>query len=326
MVKSLDEINQEFLEGIPETTDVIAPKPASKPIVDCDQWLLGLFDEIKKPVEDSDPDEEFDMMPYSDDTGDTDDAAELPPFLVLDEEPETIGEETSAEVYIAGFPYADVPDQELEALKAEAALRMPESVMAEAAAEKQNIKKQKGAVGKLVADIAFYAVIAFILIATLLYSGKSNTGYHLFGYSGFTVLSGSMQREIPKGSLVITRTAEPETIKIGDDITYIRSDNVTITHRVVDIIENYNNEGQMVFQTQGLENPEPDPDYVYPGNIVGVVKLSIPELGFALNYISENIGLVFILLGGVLVAIIAISKVFSAYRKEDLKLSGAAAS
>jgi len=194
----------------------------------------------------------------------------------------------------------------------------------QAKTEEQQDKDKKKNTGRLVSDVAFYAVIAFILIATLLYSGRAYNGFHIFGYSGFSVLSGSMEREIPQGSLVITKEVKPENIKIGDDITFIRRDNATITHRVVNIIENYEGSGNKVFQTQGLENPEPDPDLVFPGNIIGVVQYTIPGLGFFLNYIADNIGLVFIILGGVLVAVIAISKAFSPSRKEKAKVLEAA--
>jgi len=175
---------------------------------------------------------------------------------------------------------------------------------------------KKKVFAKRMSDVIFYALIAFILITTLLYSGKSNNGFHLFGYSGFTVLTGSMQREIPQGSLVITKEVDPKEIKIGDDITFIRSDSATVTHRVVDIYENYEESGELAFLTQGLENLEPDPDVVFEGNIIGVVKFSIPELGFFLTYVADNIGLVFILLGGILVATIAFSKILSTNRKE----------
>ncbi|MCL2112039.1 MAG: signal peptidase I [Clostridiales bacterium] len=157
-------------------------------------------------------------------------------------------------------------------------------------------------------DIIFYAVIALILVAALLYSGKTNDAYHLFGYSGFTVLSGSMQREIPQGSLVITKQVVPRDIKVGDDITFVRSDNTTVTHRVVAIIRDFEETGRTVFQTQGLENAEPDEEYVHAGNVIGVVKHTIPNLGFLLAYVSENIGLVLLMLGGVLIATIMIGR------------------
>jgi len=157
-------------------------------------------------------------------------------------------------------------------------------------------------------DILFYAVIACILIVTLAFGGETYEGFHLLGYSGFMVLSGSMQREIPEGSLVITKSVDPSVIEIGDDITFVKDDNITVTHRVVNIIEDYQDSGSRGFQTKGLENPNPDSDVVHAGNVIGLVKLSIPELGYILSYASKHIGIVFMILGGILVSTIALSK------------------
>ena len=178
------------------------------------------------------------------------------------------------------------------------------------------LKKSKG---RMVGDILFYTVVVLILLATLVFHNKSNESIQLFDYSAFTVLTGSMEREIPQGSLVITKKVDPNSIKAGDDITFVRSDNATVTHRVINIIENYDDTGVRGFETQGIANPDPDPDIVYAGNLVGVVKLTVPELGFALKYISENIALVFVLLGGVLVTAIAISKLSSGPKKKAPK-------
>jgi len=175
----------------------------------------------------------------------------------------------------------------------------------------------KRRLGKKAADVLFFTVIACVLVATLVAGGKAHDAFHLMGYSGFTVLSGSMQREIPEGSLVITKKVNPAVIKIGDDITFIGGDHVTVTHRVVGIFEDYEGSGSRAFQTQGLENPEPDRDVVYAGNVIGLVELSIPELGYTLNYASEHIGFVFAILCGILVATIALSKVLSSRREES---------
>ena len=162
---------------------------------------------------------------------------------------------------------------------------------------------------KRLSDVLFYVVIAFILIATLGFSGRAHDGFSILGYSGFTVLSGSMQSEIPEGSLVITKDVDTGKIKIGDDITFVRDDNATITHRVVDIIEDYPVNGTRGFRTKGLENPEPDSEIVHEGNVIGLVEFSIPELGYTLSYISNHIGILFLILGGVLVATVALGKV-----------------
>ena len=167
----------------------------------------------------------------------------------------------------------------------------------------RNTKKQTR-----LSDVLFYAVIAVIVITAALYTGKANDGFRIFGYSGFTVLTGSMQREIPQGSLVITKKTDPRDVKVGDDITFVRSDNKAVTHRVITIFPNYEGEGFTVFETKGLENPEPDFDLVHESNLIGVVVKSVPKLGAVLNYLTHNIGLVLIVLGAFLVALVAIGR------------------
>lgn len=182
----------------------------------------------------------------------------------------------------------------------------------------KSIRRTKiGGVMRLALDVVFYASIVFVFFSAIVFYGESNNGFHLLGYSWFTVLSDSMETEIPTGSLIITKKMNPGDIQIGDDITYIRGDNAAITHRVVGIEENYM--GSRGFITQGTENLTPDSGIVHAANVVGVVKLSIPELGFTLSYIAHNIGTVFLILGGVFVAVIFIRKFISETRKAKRK-------
>ena len=53
------------------------------------------------------------------------------------------------------------------------------------------------------------------------------------GISIFTVLTSSMENEIPKGSLVVAKYMEPSELKIGDDITFMISETTKITHRII---------------------------------------------------------------------------------------------
>ena len=158
-------------------------------------------------------------------------------------------------------------------------------------------------------DVLFYVVITLILAAALIFSGRAN-GWKTFRYSLFTVLSDSMQRAIPQGSLIIVKSVDAEEIKVGDDITFKRSDNETVTHRVVNILENYDESGRG-FQTKGVENAAPDDEITSAGNVIGVVKTSVPELGFTLSYLQDNTGTVLLILGGLAVATIAGSRVLA---------------
>ena len=81
-------------------------------------------------------------------------------------------------------------------------------------------RPKKGRAGKIIGEVVFYGLLLLLIIAALFVRTTSDGApKSLAGYSGMIVLTESMQSEIPKGSLVITKTVEPETLQIGDDIT-----------------------------------------------------------------------------------------------------------
>jgi len=180
-----------------------------------------------------------------------------------------------------------------------------------------NVKneKERQSVSVIISNIAYYLLIIMAVIIAFIYSGSHGVR-NFFGYSYFTVLTTSMQSEIPQGSLVITKHVESNSIKIGDDITYFKSSESTVTHRVVDIYENYNQSGERGFQTKGIENSSPDQDIVASANVVGVVILTVPVLGFVFYYIASRIWLVFVIFVILIILSYSLKKYFR-YKKEE---------
>jgi signal peptidase I len=99
------------------------------------------------------------------------------------------------------------------------------------------------------------------------------------GYRFFNVISNSMEREIPNGSFVIVKHTAPEMIRVGDNITYKRKDGSTITHKVVDIIENCGGSSSKGFETKGTENNISDTFIVLEENVIGVVQAHFEGVG-----------------------------------------------
>ncbi len=153
-------------------------------------------------------------------------------------------------------------------------------------------KRSRGV--RIFSNVIFYMVVFTLLILTVFMALAGGGGSRpILGYSFFSVLTESMQSEIPRGSLIIVRSVDAETIEIGDDITYRISDESTVTHRVISLFENYAESGERGFETQGIENASPDPNIVYESKVVGVVVFSIPGLGFFLTFIGQNIWILF---------------------------------
>jgi signal peptidase I len=162
------------------------------------------------------------------------------------------------------------------------------------------IKSRRRWVSRL-CNVLFYAMLLCVLIGGLTYGASGNR--NLFGYSILTVLTSSMQREIPQGSLIIVQYIDdPDTLEKGDDITFLKDKDTTVTHRIVNIYENYEDSGARGFQTKGLENPSPDKDIVYAGNIVGKVVFHFPGAGDTLVWIRNHWLMLSLLFAGLVIA------------------------
>jgi len=142
--------------------------------------------------------------------------------------------------------------------------------------------------GRALINALFCVVLAAMLITALSYRMGGNGRRNLGGYSLFNVVTASMQSVIPQGSLVITRYTNPREIMVNDDITFLLSDKTSVTHRVVDIIEDYKETEQRGFLTKGVDNDVPDRDPVYAQNVAGRVVWHAPGLGAALVGISDH--------------------------------------
>ena len=163
----------------------------------------------------------------------------------------------------------------------------------------------------------FYLVLVIALLGVLVYTNARGGGPRdFFGYSYFTVLTDSMKSVIPRGSIVITKNVPEAQINIGDDITFFKDENVTVTHRVIEIHENFPEAGQRGFVTKGVDNRDADKDIVTAENIVGVVKLSAPKVGAALALIQQNLLLTAVIFGLIILIFVCLKVVFTSGEKK----------
>lgn len=132
---------------------------------------------------------------------------------------------------------------------------------------------------KKASSILYAVVLGFLLLIAGITSvsalGLSNS-LHLF-----VVQSGSMEPAIKTGSIVVVR---PESqYRKGDVITFKdpRKPKISITHRIYGITAK---EKQISYTTKGDANKSPDSDTILPSDILGKEILSIPYLGFPVNF------------------------------------------
>lgn len=110
----------------------------------------------------------------------------------------------------------------------------------------------------------------------------------------FVVLTPSMTPTIAPGDVVVVAERDPATVAVGDVITFSRgASDVPVTHRVVGIDETANG---LAFETMGDANEGPDPGLVPAANLVGVVALTIPYIGFVIQFAGTTAGFVTLVL------------------------------
>jgi len=156
-------------------------------------------------------------------------------------------------------------------------------------------------------SLLFYAFLIGIVAAAYFLTKGSGGAKVILGYSAHNVLTQSMQSEIPQGSLVITKLVSQSELAVGDDITFWKTETKTVTHRIVDIIENYDGYGSLGYQTMGVDNSAPDVDIVDYSNVVGKVVFHVPVVGDIIRIATDNIVIVAVFVI-ILVALIAVLK------------------
>lgn len=105
------------------------------------------------------------------------------------------------------------------------------------------------------------------------------------GYRVFRVISGSMEPDIPVGSIVYVKPVEQPQEILPYDVIAFQSGNTVITHRVV-----INHVDERQFTTKGDANEVEDEDKVRYRALIGVVVRHYPYLGELLVVYSSNFG------------------------------------
>ena len=133
-------------------------------------------------------------------------------------------------------------------------------------------------------------VLGIIFILAVIVTALPLTIPKLLGYEIFNVESGSMEPEIPVGSVIYVKPTPPEDIQENDIITFSK-EGVTVTHRV---IENHIVEGEFVTKGDATEKEDVTP--VPYASLVRKVTAHFAVLGKFLVVYSSTIGKVYVLL------------------------------
>src|SRR4030042_1107194 len=160
--------------------------------------------------------------------------------------------------------------------------------------------------------IIYYIVIAFIVVIAILLIVSA---FPIPGnYKVLVVQSGSMEPAIHTGSIVVV---QPDNdLKIGDVITfgpYSKTKSPT-THRIYEMkVEG----GEPVYITKGDANNAPDTREIKKTDIIGKVLLSVPFIGYAVDFAKKPLGFALIIIvPAALIIVDEVKKIFREMKKK----------
>jgi signal peptidase len=135
-------------------------------------------------------------------------------------------------------------------------------------------------------------------LAILLY------GTQLIGLKPYSVLSGSMERVYPTGSLIYVVKTNPEKLLANDVITFKLQNGTVATHRIIELVSDETN--TVRFRTKGDENEIADGTLVDFKSVIGKPLFCIPFLGFLATFLTYPAGKLMVFAAFVVLMIIEI--------------------
>ena len=147
----------------------------------------------------------------------------------------------------------------------------------------RKILKDETKTSKLASKTAtrILGIATFIFTATLVVLTSG-----IFKYYFLTIGSGSMQKELYVGDVVIVKKlnkSELKEIEVGTILVF-KMQNKIIVHRVVEINKE---DGNLIFRTKGDNNKENDKWVVTENNLIGLTKYKIPLIGLPSIWLYE---------------------------------------
>ena len=130
----------------------------------------------------------------------------------------------------------------------------------------------------------------------IMFQSKTNSEKvpSVFGYKPFMVLSGSMESDIHKGDLIITKETDPTKLKVNDIIAFRDAQETITTHRIIDIVVN---DGENYFITKGDNNSTQDLNLVALEDVEGIYIGRIPGIGSMMDSLSKPTTIMILVVG-----------------------------
>lgn len=166
---------------------------------------------------------------------------------------------------------------------------------------------------------AIWNAVTSILVVLVVLLAVALVGVRLVGYQPFAVLSGSMEPQFSTGDLIYVKDVDYRTLKEGDVITFLLSENTVATHRIVEVVPDENDPSVIRYRTKGDANDAVDGSLVHYMNVIGSpAEFSLPLLGYVASYISAPPGMYVAMgLGALLILLVFLPDILSKEEKEQ---------
>ena len=137
---------------------------------------------------------------------------------------------------------------------------------------------------------ALCSILGTLILVAAILTVLPVTVPRFLGYEIYNVISGSMEPELPVGSVVYVKETDPAEIQEGDIIAF-NSQGSVVTHRVK---QNRVVEGEFV--TKGDANEAEDLWTVDYDELIGRVTFHAPVLGGLMELYTTGVGKIYLLL------------------------------
>jgi len=238
-----------------------------------------------------------------------------PPYSSYDDQ--------SAEAFLSGIDLLGGPEEETEEDK-------------EAENQGKKTRSRSKRILGIVFNIVFILLCLALVVGSAVFAFSSDENKDYLGYRFFNVLTGSMTPQpggpsggFAAGDIVIVKVVNAENawkeIDVMDVITIRNAELGTyLSHRVVDILQEYEGEAGPFFITKGDANPNEDSTPVSAGNLVGKVVLVLPGFGKILDYVRINLVLVIVFIVAFIVLVLLLRSLLlsNAKKRKEKKTKG----
>ncbi len=140
----------------------------------------------------------------------------------------------------------------------------------------------------VIRTVMIYILSAGIIIAAILFATDKSPQKSLFGYRYYVVLTPSMEPELSVGDVVVVKLSNADEIREGDVITFNPSSDseAYLTHRVTQVLADYQGTGVTCFKTKGDANDTEDSFLIDSSRLIGKEAFHIPVIGYIIRFVQ----------------------------------------